>query len=356
MKLLVSLAALLLASMATAESIAVRSIQPREGSIAGGTEVRIEGDDLSAPILCVLPCPAEVRFDGRLATLIEESRERLVVRTPPGDEGLADVTIRRNDGAVFTIFNAFTYSRSRDAGYARVLLPVVTEATAGSGGSRWRTELWIHNRAPRAVTIAPALCPDGGACPAVYPLTFTVPAGDSLKDPRIQQTSDRNPGVVLYVQNDAQMLEWQLRLFDESSVDIVGGAELPVIREEDFHRTTLDLLNIPTDGRYRQTLRIYDLTASGTGAFDVRFYSLRDGEDELLRTERIRTSADATAEFRSEPGYAQVLRLSDTYPNLRNRGPIRIEISPVEPGARFWAFVSVTNDASQAVTIISPQR
>lgn len=340
----------------SAQSMSVRSIQPQEGPLAGGTQVRIDGENLSAPILCILPCPAEVRFGGRLATLLEESSQRLVVRTPTGAEGFADISIRRNDGAVLTTSNGFRYYTSRDAGYARVLLPVVTEATAGSGGSRWKTELWIHNRAPRPVSIAPALCPDGGACPAVYPLTFTIPPGDSLRDPLIQEKADPNPGVVLYVQNDAHLLEWQLRLFDESSMATVGGVELPVVREEDFQRTTIDLLNVPMDARYRQTLRIYDLTANGNGEFDVRFHGMRDGEDELLHTAKIRTAARTAPEFRSEPGFAQILRLAEAYPNLRRAERVRVEISPVNTDAKFWAFVSVTNDHSQAVTIISPQR
>jgi len=35
--------------------------------------------------------------------------------------------------------------------------------------------------------------------------------------------------------------------------------------------------------------------------------------------------------------------------------PIRIEVRAPEGGSRFWAFVSVTNNQTQHVTIISPQ-
>lgn len=34
---------------------------------------------------------------------------------------------------------------------------------------------------------------------------------------------------------------------------------------------------------------------------------------------------------------------------------VRVEVEPLGEGARFWAFVSVTNNETQHVTLITPQ-
>jgi hypothetical protein len=42
-------------------------------------------------------------------------------------------------------------------------------------------------------------------------------------------------------------------------------------------------------------------------------------------------------------------------PELAGSERIRIEIEPLDGRAEYWAYVSVTNNATQHVTIVSPQ-
>lgn len=45
-----------------------------------------------------------------------------------------------------------------------------------------------------------------------------------------------------------------------------------------------------------------------------------------------------------------------THPEIAGKGPLRVSISPLAPSihARFWSFISVTNNDTQHVTVISP--
>ena len=42
-------------------------------------------------------------------------------------------------------------------------------------------------------------------------------------------------------------------------------------------------------------------------------------------------------------------------PALAGVTSMRIEVVPLTPNLRFWAFVSITNNETQEVTIVSPQ-
>ena len=53
------------------------------------------------------------------------------------------------------------------------------------------------------------------------------------------------------------------------------------------------------------------------------------------------------------PAYAEVA-LSQN-PALVSAGRIRIEIVPGDPSQQYWGFVSVTNNTTQEVSVISPQ-
>jgi hypothetical protein len=51
----------------------------------------------------------------------------------------------------------------------------------------------------------------------------------------------------------------------------------------------------------------------------------------------------------------QVGDLLQRYPALIAHETVTIEVTPVRPDVRLWAFVSVTNNLTQHVTLIAPQ-
>lgn len=77
------------------------NITPDQGPITGGVEVTILGTNLDAPNLSVL-------IGGNMATITEQGPGHLVVRTPAGALGAADVTV--TDGTdTDTLPSAYTY-------------------------------------------------------------------------------------------------------------------------------------------------------------------------------------------------------------------------------------------------------
>lgn len=78
------------------------AVTPDRGSIAGGTVVVVVGSALDRA--------ARVTFAGAEAAVLDASDPaRLVVRTPPGSPGLADVAVSWPDGTVRERPGAFTY-------------------------------------------------------------------------------------------------------------------------------------------------------------------------------------------------------------------------------------------------------
>lgn len=361
MKFLVPLALLLLLLPfgAFAQTTpAIDSIFPPSAPTAGGVEVTITGRGFSPTIVCILPCPTTVLFGTTEVTPKSESDTRLVVTAPPHAEGPVDITVKIPDGRSVTRENGFFYGSPAEADYEKVLLPVYLDGTvAGANGTQWRTDFWVRNGGASSVLLAPWECPPGSACPAVFPLTKTLVAGESLHNlPVFFRPPTANPGRMLFVsRSGAENVAMQLRFADVSRASLNGGTEMPVVREKSFRSGKVSLLNVPLDSRYRLLLRVYDV-AHTEARFRVTFYAQAAGTGNTPEhsVELTATSND-TGDFRLSPAYAQysidqLLQLPRVWPDA-----LRIEIEPLTPGSRFWAFASVTNNDTQLVTLVTPQ-
>ena len=108
--------------------------------------------------------------------------------------------------------------------------------------------------------------------------------------------------------------------------------------------------------RFRSMLRVYDVDARDNAIVEVRFYTLTTNE--LLATTRSSlVSRTPASQFPVPfyPGYAQLSAFETLLPKPVGTTALRIEIVPVTPGLRYWAFVSVTNNETQHFTTITPQ-
>lgn len=359
---LLSLVILLLSLPAAAQTAApvIASIHPHAGSAQGGTLVTIAGANLGLPpnFSCVLPCPAKVRFGSAEVAAIGEDNHSLTVRTPAHAAGTVDVTVTTGDGRQVTQANGFTYVADSESGYATLLLPVYTDGdVAGAEGSLWRTEFWIRNNGAAGVLLAPWDCPVGSVCPGVFPLTRSLAAGENLKNlPVFFRPPTSNPGRLLYVSEPGvHDVATSLRLWDVSREADDAGTEIPVVRESDLHTSTLHLTSVPLNGRFRLMLRVYDV-AQRNSRFLVRVYGQEAGTgNELLTEVELTAAAAEEGAFRLQPAYAQhagiesLLQLPVPRPSN-----MRIEVTPLTPGSVFWAFVSVTNNETQRVTLVTP--
>jgi len=245
--------------------------------------------------------------------------------------------------------------------FERILLPVAVRAPInGAFGSVWTTTITILNAADRPVDIrgydwAPAGCgiPEcGGPPPTPSGVTFFP---KPLPSPL--------PGSLLYVDSTAAAdVHVGLRLQDLSRQSETWGTEVPVVREKDMYVTTFELLDVPLTDGFRQILRLYNVNAVGTPVAHarVRFYRVDPAVYSLTDPFGPRPPADpllleetVTFAVNNGLGYAEIPNIA-AMSSLMGSSRVRIEIIPVEPNVLLWGFVSVTNNATQHATLITP--
>lgn len=336
-------------SFAQAPAPVVTSIAPVTSPSSGGIPVTITGDNLSPAIVCALPCPATVTFGTITVEAQEESDERIVVVTPAHAPGAVDVTIDVPGREPSRHPGAFTFTETPEDAWEKVLLPVYLDAVVyGSHGSRWRSSFIARNGGTAPVLIAPWTCE---VCLSVLPNAHPLEPGVILHElPPHFSPPNGNPGRILYFSREGSRgMRFGLTIRDLSRGATFGGTEIPVIRESELLTDTAELFEIQLLEDYRVLLRIYDMSYS-TSRFRVTLHHLEPRP--ALYSAELTASTATTGPFRTQPAYAQ-LDLSQL--NLDANGFYRLEIEPLTPGSRFWAFATITNNTSQLVTTSTPQ-
>ena len=358
MKRLILLSTLLLALPAFAAP-SVTSLQPNFGPASGGTEVTITGSGLSPAILCFLPCPTTVTFGDKTVEVTEETFTRIRVNTPPHTPGTVDVRVNVPGEQPLLLPAAFTYQDVAEEGYEQVLLPLYFEELAdGAGGTRWATYFRMRNNGPDPVRFAPYPCPAGQVCPPVFPLTTTLVPGRTYHGlPPAYGQPAGNPSRLFYVSRDgAQQLSFGARIADLSRDALNAGTEIPVLREDDVLMRQAQLFEVPMNPNFRVLLRLYDV-AQSTSRFRVALYKEAAGDaTPALFTQELTISTPQSGPFRTEAAYGQfdvtsLLNLD----SVQWPPAVRIEITPLTAGSRYWAFASLTNNTTQHVTLVTPQ-
>lgn len=254
------------------------------------------------------------------------------------------------------------------AATAKVLVPIVPSIygpTAGAYGSRWTAELVARNHSDTAVDVA-----SGGGC--------AIPEGcGTTHGPRTTfvpyiATANPNAGLFLFV-SEPDAISFELRVQDLSRQSDTWGTSIPVVREADTSTTTLHLLDVTVDSKFRSSLRVYafDLAPlSDEPKVRVRIYDLCGIgvlDAQCSNTPLVDSQLDLPfVDDRIFPESAMIGDLVATFPQLAKVQPVlvgagplrpaavRVEIDPMNPGLRFWAFATVTSNATQQVTAITP--
>jgi hypothetical protein len=146
--------------------------------------------------------------------------------------------------------------------------------------------------------------------------------------------------------DEIEHLRMSLRIRDVSRAPESWGTAIPVVTEKDALCNAAHFFGMPTGPDQRVNVRIYDFASFGPQSYKLRVYD--HDSDELLRTVDVYTSGTATV---FEPSYVLLSNVTFT---LRSR-LARIEIEPTTFGPLFWAFATVTNNATQHVTAIAPE-
>lgn len=345
-----TLLALLITAAAAAASAGpvITSVSPVSGPVSGGTQVTIKGSGFSD--VCAPPrlCPAKrptvfFGFDPAASLTLIDAQTVVAVTAAHLPETIA-VSVGQQDGSA-SLPDAFTFIGDPADAFERILLPIYLPPTAGAFGSEFVTafEMWNKENGPDvAVYGVPGVCP---------PILCILP------DPRspILLTHNTNatsiqpvagtPGRILFVRKDsASAVAAMLRVFDASRVSATLGTEIPVVHERGFHADPIALLGVPLDSRFRNTLRIYSATPAET---DVRMTI-----DDSTSVVHLAAGSDlfhpATGTFTAFPPPLS----GGSDPGFVTR---RMTIEQLVAGSRIWAFISVTNNETQQITIISPQ-
>jgi hypothetical protein len=254
--------------------------------------------------------------------------------------------------------------RSADpAGYERVLVPVMLRSPIpGIAGSLWVTELSVRNESSRPAEIFQHECEYTCECVTIAcrPEDPTPPETSFVFRPVRDTRTLNNPGVFMYVGRSAAAgVALQLRVRDLSRNALSLGTELPLVRESEMNTDEVHLLNIPTDGRFRQHLRIYAITNEGDKpAVAVR---IADDSGAVLAQRTITLAGVSVPDFAPAghptgvPSYGEIAYVTTAIAQPVTASSFNISIEPITPGLRYWAFVSVTNNDTQEVTTVTPQ-
>jgi hypothetical protein len=244
-----------------------------------------------------------------------------------------------------TLFWAATVAAQTGLGdFERILIPIVADHLPGAFGSSWTTEFRARHESNVDVVVGY----DNGDDPRLIPPHSTYM-------PRLFARITGEPeGQFILIRRSATSTSYfSLRLRDESRNTKTAGVSVPIVRENQLLRGPHYLLGIPAGGGFRRTLRVYD--ASGRESeFDVRAFDDREqnvvGSAHISLTPSTRFFSENVpmrpASFTADVDYL--------FPTLPAYQYVTIEITPHVATQEWWAFVSVTNNQTQEVTMVVP--
>lgn len=238
--------------------------------------------------------------------------------------------------------------------YERILLPATRTNITGAFGSLWMNEIWVRNGSLQFVDFFPEPTCEG---------TCSVHA---FIDPLLifeahNYHFNRTAGRFLYVERlYADDVQFNVRSYDASRASGDFGVEIPVIRERDFRTGEVSLMNIPTQVSFRQTLRVYHFDAA---AAQVRLQVLPLDPtiehtpliDETLTLIPSNDNPGVFGAFILYPTMIEIGWLADRYPEIRAHERVRVLLTPVTAGMRYWAYVTVVHNETQRPTLVTPE-
>lgn len=342
------LALLVLFASSLSAGPVILSVSPSEGSVTGGTVVTLTGTGFNDTcVICSPPFGGLSLFFGD--TQVASSHLKLISPTkleaiaPPHPPGPVSITIRQLDGSdpsSFTRPNAYTYTGDWTGPYEPVLFPIYVPPIRGAFGSEFHTVARIASTAEpfdifgvdtNCTTIDPPILPDR---------PFRVGAEEFI----LPTTCNRGPGRLFFVPAvNVDDFASNLRVADVSRLSDSHGVQVPVVRLRDFTSGSLKLLGVPVDPRYRNTLRIYGLPG-GAQRVNVTVFG-------TTTTVELRPGSSIY-----EPSYAEYTNLPTflTLPQHIETMTVTIDQPAGATPTAIWAFVSVTNNDTQQITLVTP--
>jgi hypothetical protein len=245
---------------------------------------------------------------------------------------------------------------AQEQNLVRYLIPVTGGPTPGANGSLWTTELTVHN--PRLVQMFVF----GDRCAAVITSppcenNWYLAPSTAMRLPVMPATFSK--GAFLYLPDDPNYgpTPMTLRVRDLSKDAQNLGTEVPIVRMTDFVQLVI-ITDVPTDDRYRATLRLYN-SKETFRRVTMRVFPLSGDTPIETRTIDLAGANIVVVDPTPlHPGYAEVdpltplVRASAQRVRIEIDDPIRHVVTP--PPLPIWGLVSITNNETQQVTMITP--
>lgn len=335
------LLSLVLAASASAAPV-ITSVTPNVGTVAGGTAVTIKGSGFANCIICSPPPVIDVYFGNvHAGSVIATDSSTLTIAAPALLPGTYDVIVSQGDGSA-TAKQAF--SVPGDTGpFETILLPIFTPPVHGAYGSLFVTDARAFATSEQRVNVYGAFSICGsGIVPEPLPsdpLVITIAGGTEW---HLATECSQSPGRLLYVPKEqAQGVTFNERVTDTTRTSSSLGTEIPVVRSSQMTNGRIVLLDVPIDGRYRNTLRIYALRPTVVLVTTV-------GQPIPIE---LKPGANIF-----EPAYAQFTDFPVPV-DPGSAGTIQVTIEQpqgIVAGPPMWAFITVTNNETQQITTITP--
>lgn len=245
-----------------------------------------------------------------------------------------------------------------DENYERILLPVYTPPVQGAFGSEFHTRLTLWNKSRTETLQVYGVEPHCIlTCPTITWIEMKPFGSDeeSMRAPELMPNG--RPGRFVFIRKEqANMIAMNLRAFDLSRDDVNYGTAMPVVRERDFSDDRIVLPGVPMyDQRFRKTLRIYSKEAA---TVEISFEGPYIIGSPVILPPRSQTVTLTPGLNQYDPAYAVFTNFA-LYPE-----DVSVVVEPLPPCAicplphvrpAVWAFITVTNNATQHITTITPE-
>lgn len=239
-----------------------------------------------------------------------------------------------------------------------ILLPLAffepAQEIPGAHGTVWSGQVWLENRNDEHVRLFDYCglpCPSWGpgqTMPLYNPVTFPPELGFVF---RIRLDLARN-------------MTFSNRIFERTLRSQPRGVDVPVVREGSFFDGPQTFLGIPAGTGVRTSLRVYDPWISFRSprlpgpALEAVRVEVTDTDFNPLGTVTLRPvihNPTNGSEDSHKPGFAAVYDLAIAFPGILAHEYVHIRVTPIPAGAQYWGMVSVTDNETQTVSIITAQ-
>jgi hypothetical protein len=242
------------------------------------------------------------------------------------------------------------YAQSQD--FEPVLLPVTVIDAPGAYGSVWTTRAGIYVDADGDYLVIPLW---GEGC---VPPSCLEPVGPTRRNYLalgfLPTRAGEPDGAFIYLTRAvADHVYFSLRLSSPTGSN--GPVQIPVARERDFRSGRVQIVSIPpVTPNLRLTARVYGIDPARGGSVRVRL--IGEIGHQVLAEDRVRlvtSSAKYPGPYTlsAKPASATLSYAVPTPPQYQT---IRLEVQADDPDLRLWAFVSLTDNVNQSVSVYAP--